>query len=532
LRRCARLNCVRVTGFDIGIMNIQDLPRRQACAEWSNRILILSLLGIAYLTLFPFKFDFTATYIFHRSPFLLETSAKRVMYLDFFLNVLLFVPFGFGVSAQACKRGRSRWISLLLALLAGAGVSYTVEVLQFYIPARDSGWEDVISNSMGSVAGFFLFQLCGGAILEKLSKWEDSFGGWLSQRRAALLLAAYFVACFGISAILQNKTRLSDWDTQCTLFVGNDASGQHPWEGQITLLQIWNRALPDKAIRQFIGRQSAEDESTGLLGSYDFTGSPPYRDRTNFLPELGWTPEQPQFTNARALQLDARAWLSTKFPVENLTQEIRKSSRFTVHIVCTPAAIQGANGRIVSLSQAADNVNFHLRQEGPALVFYFRNPLSATHSMLVWYIRGVFQARQARDIVAIYDGSDAFIYLDGNRVPQTYRLSPGASLMHSFYFIRTLDLDGCVIVYETLLFLPAGLLIGAAAGKWSSQKVFVGWMLALGLVLPAVLLEVFLAGVSGRRIWVGNIVLSLVFGLAGILMINADRHFKNPPGGA
>jgi hypothetical protein len=57
-------------------------------------------------------------------------------------------------------------------------------------------------------------------------------------------------------------------------------------------------------------------------------------------------------------------------------------------------------------------------------------------------------------------------------------------------------------------------------------------MLALGLVLPAVLLEVFLAGVSGRRIWVGNIVLSLVFGLAGILMINADRHFKNPPGGA
>ena len=513
-------------------MNIQDLPRQQASAEWSNRILILSLLGIAYLTLFPFKFDFAATYVFHRSPFLLETSVKRVMYLDFFLNVLLFVPFGFGVSAQARKRGGSRWVSLLLALLAGAGVSYTVEVLQFYIPARDSGWEDVISNTMGSVAGFFLFELCGGAILEKMSKCEDSFEGWLSPRRAALLLAAYFAACFGISALLQNKTRLSNWDPQCILFVGNDASGQHPWRGQITLLQIWNRALPDNAIRQFIGRQSADDESTGLLGSYDFTGSPPYRDRTNFLPELGWTPEQPQFTNARAPELDARSWLSTKFPVENLTQEIRKSSQFTVHIVCTPAAIQGANGRIVSLSQATDNVNFHLRQEGPALVFYFRNPLSATRSMLAWYVRGVFQAGQARDIVATYDGSDAFLYLDGNRVPQTYRLSPGASLMHTFYFIRPLDLDGCVIVYETLLFLPAGLLIGAAVRKWSSQKIFVGWMLALGWVLPAVLLEVLLAGVSGRRIWIGNIALSLVFGLAGMLLINADRRSKNSPGAA
>src|SRR5579864_7305213 len=124
-------------GFDFGIMNIQDLPRRQARAEWSNRILILSLLGIAYLTLFPFRFDFAATFIFHRSPFLLQSSVKQVMYLDFFLNVLLFVPFGFGVSAQVCKRGGNRWDSLLLALLAGAGVSYTVEVLQFYIPARD-----------------------------------------------------------------------------------------------------------------------------------------------------------------------------------------------------------------------------------------------------------------------------------------------------------------------------------------------------------------------------------------------------------
>lgn len=513
-------------------MNIPDLPRRQASAEWSNRILILSLLGIAYLTLFPFKFDFTAAYVLHRFPFLLQSSLKRIMYLDFFLNVLLFVPFGFGVSAQACKRGGNRWVSVFLALLAGAGVSYTVEVLQFYIPARDSGWEDVISNTLGSVTGFLLFELCGSAILEKTSNLEDLFEGWLSPRRAALVLAAYFATCFGISALLQIRTRLSNWDPQCILFVGNDASGQHPWGGQIKALQIWNRALSDKAIPQLIAGPSAEDERTGLLGSYDFTGSPPYRDRTNFLPELSWTPEQAQFANAGAVELDATSWLSSQFPVENLNQAIRKSSQFTVHIVCTPAAIQGVNGRIVSLSQAADSVNFHLRQEGPGLVFYFRNPLSARRSMLAWYVRGVFQAGQARDIVAIYDGSDAFLYLDGNRVPQTYRLGPGASLMHTFYFIRPLDLDGCVIVYETLLFLPAGLLIGAAVGKWSSQKIFVGWMLALGWVLPAVFLEVLLSGVSGRRIWIGNIGLSLVFGLAGMLLINADRRSKNSPGAA
>lgn len=514
-------------GFAAGIMKNQDLPRQQACAEWSNRILLLSLLGIAYLTLFPFKFDFTPTLIFHRYPFLLETSVKTPVFSDFFLNILLFVPFGFGVSAQVCKRRGRWWTSFFFVLLAGAGVSYMVEVLQFYIPARDSGWEDVISNSMGSVAGFLLLELCGGAVLRQLSRWEVSFLGWLSPRRAALLLAAYFAICFGISAILQSKTSLSNWYLESNLVVGNDASGKNPWKGQVDLLQIWNRALPDKTIRQIVGRQLTEDASAGLIGSYDFTGLPPYLDRANFLRELNWTPGRPQFTNAPAAELNGKSWLRTQFPVENLTQEIRKTSQFTIHIVCTPGAVQGASGRIVSLSQSTENVNFHLRQDGPALVLFFRNPLSAARSMLVWIVRGVFQPGQARDIIAIYDGSDAFIYLDGNRVPRTYRLSPGAAFMHSFLFIRTLDLEGCVIVFETFIFLPAGLLIGATLRKYFSQKIFVGWMLALGWIFPAVLLEILLAGMSGRRILDENLALSLVFGMAGILMINADRLFAN-----
>jgi glycopeptide antibiotics resistance protein len=507
-------------------MKIQGLPHQQACTEWSNRILILSLLGIAYLTLFPFRFDFGASYVLHTSPFLLGSSVKRPTLTDFFLNVLLFVPFGFSLCAKLHKRGSNRWTSLLLALAVGAGASYTVELLQFFIPGRDSGWSDVISNTTGSAAGFVLFEICGGAILKMLFKWEHSFEIWFSSRRAALLLAVYFACCFGISVLLQNETRLSNWDPQCILFVANDASGLNPWRGQVFLLQIWNRALPERAIRQRAARESVPDESTGLLGYYDFTSSPPYRDQRNFLPPLGWTPEQPQFANAQASESDARSWLSTQFAVENLTREIKKSSQFTVHIVCAPAAAHGANGRIVSLSQSADNVNFHLRQEGPNLVFWFRNPLSESRSVLAWTVPGAFEAGKARDIVASYDGSDAFIYLDGNRVQQSYRLSPGAGLMQHFLFIQTADLGAYVIVYETLVFLPAGLLIGVAARKWSRQKISGRWMIVLGWALPAMLLEILLAAVSGRRIWAGNIGFSLVFGLAGILLINADRRFK------
>jgi VanZ family protein len=507
-------------------MKNQDLPHQQACAEWSNRILIFSLLGIAYLTLFPFKFDFAASFAFHRYPFLLDTSVKRSTHTDFFLNVLLFVPFGFGLCAKLRKRGNSRWTSLLLALAVGAGASYVVELLQFYIPPRDSGWLDVFTNALGSAVGFFLFEFCGGAILEALSEWEDSFDGWLTPRRAALLLVVYFAACFGFSVVSQNETRLSNWDPQCILFVGNDASGQDPWRGQIFLLQIWSRALPERAIRRMTGRGSAEDSSAGLVGYYDFTNSAPYRDRRDFLPPLDWTPEQPQYMNARTSELDARSWLRTQFPVENLTREIKKSSQFTVHVVCAPGAKQDVHGHIVSLSQSADNVNFHLRQDGANLVFWFRNPLSETRSVLAWTVPGAFEAGKTRDIVASYDGSDAFLYLDGKRVAQTYRLSPGASFMHRFFDIQTADLEAYVIVYETLIFLPAGLLIGVAARKRSGQKITSRWLLAIGWVLPAVLLESLLAAVSGRRIWAGNIALSLIFGLAGILIVNADRRLR------
>jgi VanZ family protein len=528
LRRCARLKYVG-TGFDTGIMRTQDLPHQQACAEWSNRILLLSLLGIAYLTLFPFHFDFAPTLVFHRFPFLLDTSVKKPHLMDFSLNILLFVPFGVGIAAQARKRGSSRWISFLLALVLGAGVSYTVELLQFYIPARDSGWEDVISNSMGSVAGFVFFELCGGVLLEELSKWENAFEGWLTPLRAALLLAAYFVACFGISARLQSDTRLSNWDPRCVLFVGNDASGQNPWKGQIFRLQIWNRALSDQEVRRVVGPESADDSSTGFLGSYDFTGPAPYQDSRKFLPALGWTPEQPQITAARAPEWGPKSWLSTNTPVENLTREIKKSSQFTIHIVGAPAANEDVNGRIFSFSQSAGNVNFLLREEGQFLVLRLRNPLSATRSLLAWYVPGAFEPGKTRDIVASYDGSDAFLYLDGNPVPQPYRLGPGASLVHHFVFIETGALDGYVVVYETLVFVPAGLLLGVAVWKWGIRQTSGRWILALGWIVPPVLFEFFLVVVSGRRIWVENIAFSLIFALAGVLLMNADRGFKNPP---
>jgi len=453
---------------------------------------------------------------------------KEASLTDFVLNVLLFVPFGFGVSLQTRKRGGGRWTCLLLALAAGAVASYTVEVLQLYVPSRDSSWDDVVSKTLGSVVGFFLFELCGDFIVKRASRCEGALEGWLSPLRTVLLLALYFGIWFGASVLLQQETRLSNWDARSLLVVGNDASGRNPWKGAVYRLQIWDRAVSEEQIAR-LDRHGLLGGDANLLASYDLGSPPPYADQLKFLPELAYTSNLRPVLSGTDPGLDGRFELSTKIPVEGLTRAIQKTNQFTVRIVCAPAAIQDAGGRIVAMSQSEENVNFNLRQEGSRLAFWFRNPLSETRSILVWYADHVFEAGKTRDIVASYDGSDAFLYVNGMRVPQMYRLGPGASLAHRFLTVQTGDLEGYVALYEIVIFLPAGLLVGMAGRRWSEQKASERWMISIALLLPAILLEFLLVWISGRRVWGQNIVFSALVSVAGAALINADLRGERSP---
>lgn len=505
-----------------------DAPRRQAAsAAWCNRILILSLLGIAYLTLFPFRLHPGAFLAIHGNSFLLGHSGKQYFTRDFFLNVLLFVPFGFGVSARVFKKNGGFLKAFLWSLILGALLSYGVEFLQLYIPQRDSGWEDVFSNTTGSVAGFALFALRGMPVLEALSSLEDLISAWLTPLRTAALLAVYFAGGFSASAYLQNQTRLSNWDPRCALYVGNDASGRAPWTGKVFALEIWNRALPEETVRRLAAHESAADESAGLLARYNLQGSPSLSDQvadqSNSVPALHWTPQPPHIARDDAPEIGSGAWLSTREPVQNLTRGIQGTSKFTVRVVCDPGAVESGTGRIVSLSESGDNVNFHFRQRGPDLVFYFRNPLTETRSILAWSIPGVFQMGKVKDIVAVYDGAEAFLYINGVPAPGDYQLGPGAVLFHAMHFVQTVELRGTAVVYYTLLFLPAGMLAGVGLRHRRHRLSAALWLAVLGWILPAFLCEALLVAQTGRRFWWQNVAIALFFGLAGILFMNADR---------
>ena len=503
------------------------LRRRETTVaySWSNRILIAAMAGILFLTLFPFRFNFHVTLPDGGSPFLLGGTEKSSGVFNAFLNVLLFVPLGFGLTEKLRERGVSRRMTFVLALAVGALLSYGIEFLQIYVPMRDSGWEDVFTNTTGCVVGLLVFELFGSAILRCLVYGETALESWLPPKKIALVLSVYFALWFVTSLFLQKDTQLRNWDPASLLLIGNEASGRlsYAWKGQVLSLQFWDRALPADLARNLTSGNVSEDSHAGLMASYEFSGGAPFQDQRKILPDLFWNTTPPNQIDSKAAYLDGKSWLTSGISVGGLVTDLQHTNQFSVRIVCVPAEIDGVDGRIVSISQASGLVNLNLRQEDANLVLWFRSPLSVRRSQLAWYVPDVFEPDRARDILYSYDGSDLSLYIDGNKVPRPYRLGPGTGLAHFLRRIRTSELEGYDYLYYCGVSLPAGFLLGIAARRLKSRFSGYFFWLGVGFVLPPLLLELMLVRVSGRSVSIGYVVFSFLLAVGGSLWINADR---------
>ena len=91
-------------------------------------------------------------------PFWKEYKPSWSYCRDVLVNIIGFVPLGFMFCAYLSLAGRVKRPALVTILL-GFAVSLTIEIAQAYLPTRDSGMTDVITNTSGTGLGIWLYRL-------------------------------------------------------------------------------------------------------------------------------------------------------------------------------------------------------------------------------------------------------------------------------------------------------------------------------------------------------------------------------------
>ena len=496
----------------------------QPASSWSNRILILATAGILFLTMYPFRFNF------HllpngASPFFLGKSQKSGFF-DAFLNVLLFIPFGFGLAEKLRERGKSARSALIIAFATGACFSYAIEFLQLYIPERDSGWEDVFTNGSGSLVGSVLYLLVGGLLVRALVSTQRFLAAWLTPVRIVCVLLVYFCCWFVAAAMLQKQSRLSRWKPDAILILGNDASGQNPWRGNIRTLQIWDRAIAEGGSAVPKPGETTAPRASAPLIDYDFSVSSNSTSQLQFVPRLFWIPVVPDDREIQGGAFDGKSWLSTKTNAGNLAENLRKTNQFAIHLVCSPEDIAGAWGRIVYIADSDGIADVMILQENAGLGIGFRTALASKHAQLVWSVPGVFNDHRPRDILYSYDGANLSLTLDGQKQRLTYRLGPGTALARIIRRVKPAELEGNNYIFYTLIFFAGGVLLGFSAPYGARFNISALLFSFLVFCVAAILLEFILASVSGRAFSPSYVSLSAALGIAGLLWSAADGHFR------
>jgi VanZ family protein len=110
---------------------------------------------------------------FFLEPVWSEFGMTRSYWSAALKNIVGLVPFGFCFFAYLATRFPSRRAAILTVVL-GTTVSLTIEILQWYLPTRDSGSTDIITNTLGTWIGVVFYRVLARSFSSRLPSAELS----------------------------------------------------------------------------------------------------------------------------------------------------------------------------------------------------------------------------------------------------------------------------------------------------------------------------------------------------------------------
>jgi hypothetical protein len=225
--------------------------------------------------------------------------------------------------------------------------------------------------------------------------WLRATGFDPKSLRIPRLIAAAGIplAILGAILLVDHPTRsdFSNWSPTFHLAIGNEPTGDRPWDGTISAFQIYPFAMAPSQIDD-LARQAARADKPALPsgGLIPPTTSPP-----------GY----------------GRSLLSSDQEVRFHDALVRQQQLTLLVFLQTNNVEQSGVARIITYSQDPGNRNFTLGQIHDTLTFRLRTPSSdANGTNPALYSGPVLSLNHPAFVAAVYDGRISRLYVDGKLV--------------------------------------------------------------------------------------------------------------------
>lgn len=496
-------------------------------------ILVASTLFIVFAALFPFDFYFPNHGVWQQIAREFDSAPEPPLLDDRIQNLVLFMPFGFGLAATIrARRKTARTVARITgALVGGAILSLTIEVLQVFLGFRDPTWSDVIMNMLGSVAGAAIVAFGGEQLLDAIAPPLASLKPYTTFTNVTLVLIAYTLLQFAAPFLARGRGSLEDWDNGFPLLIGNEATGERPWHGTVWQVDLAARsASAEEVARIFESGTAREVLADALVGSYTTEGPGPYADRAGLLKPLTWTPQPadppaagpPAATEPAHVSPDR--WLRTPAAIAPAIHRIRNSAQFTLVATIAPDhPDQRGPARIVSISGSTLVRNVSLMHAEHDLAIRLRTPLLGRDGLAPEaLVDDVFESSGKKEIVLTYADPLLVVYVDRAERGRL-EITPEAAVIWRLYprvgwkvKLTRYGFRSYAAVYRLLVFIPFAALLSAATAL-SRKPLKAQALIVVGSILvTTIILELILGSLTASGFQPRNLAISLFIAFGSV----------------
>lgn len=420
-------------------------------------ICALGFLLIVALTLFPYEFQpltrqFSDLSAGHFGPLTWHHGP-----VDWLLNILLFMPLGFGMASLLSY---FEWPPLLrrgLALGTCIILSTIIEFLQIFLPRLPS-YSDLIANMIGALLGIVIFEAYGRQLTGVIARFTSDVVQMRYRRLLVFAFIGYLAFLTGLFLISRSLTSLRNWNDSYHLVLGNEHTANRPWRGVIHVLRVAEWDLSRQAVSALLADQDPlAGDHFHWLSTNHFNGSEGWSESGEYFPELTWRGnDEDPVISPQGVFLSSSQWLESREPASQLVHALKASNHFSLHTVVTSLdTAQSGPARIISISQNPYQRNFTIGQDARDLVVRLRTPFTGENGMrpeLV--VPDAFDGREKLNLVVTYDGATLDVFINETSRPHRLELGYAAALCWGIFPFDKRDMRGYKTVCHGLIAMP------------------------------------------------------------------------------